>query len=295
MTTPGTRSRASKARGQFQQPDEYGLALVLIMATIVTIAIVGSRPIGQLFAAALSGGTLLFILYTSQAPRRTLRVATALVILALAGTTAGIVAQNGFENGTAYGLMIAFIAMVSPVIIASRIVRHETITLRTVAGALCLYLLIGLFFATLYGLLSQLQDGTFFVQTEHPDALDFIYFSFITLTTTGYGDFTAAFPLGRMLAVTEALFGQLYLVSAVALLIANIGRMPWRSSARWPTQPRATRRRSDGRRVGHRDRAAVGLCMAPVRALGSGRNPPTPTVGIRHPEEATRWQICIPS
>jgi Ion channel len=212
------------ARGQFQQPDEYGLALVLILATIVTVAIVGGRPIGQLFAAALSGGTLLFILYTSQAPRRTVRVATIVVVLALASTTLGIVAQNGFEDGAAYGLMIAFIAVVSPIIIASRIIRHETITLRTVAGALCLYLLIGLFFATVYGLLSQVQEGDFFVQTDHPDSTDFIYFSFITLTTTGYGDFTAAYPVGRMLAVTEALFGQLYLVSAVALLIANIGR-----------------------------------------------------------------------
>lgn len=212
------------ARGQFQQPDEYGLALILILATIVTLAVVGDHPVGQLFAAALSGGTLLFILHTSQAPRRTVRVATVLVIFVLAGTTVGLTWQNGFVDGTAYGLMIAFIAVVSPVIIASRIIRHETITLRTVAGALCLYLLVGLFFATVYGLVSQLQDGGFFVQTDHANSTDFIYFSFITLTTTGYGDFTAAYPLGRMLAVTEALFGQLYLVSAVALLIANIGR-----------------------------------------------------------------------
>ena len=223
MTTSGARHRVTTARGQFQEPDEYGLALVLILATIVTVAIVGGRPTGQLFAAALSGCTLLFILHTSQARRRTVRVATVLVFLALVGTTISIVAQNGFVDGTAYGLMIAFIAVVSPVIIASRIIRHETITLRTVAGALCLYLLIGLFFATVYGLVAELQGG-FFVQTDQPDSTDFIYFSFITLTTTGYGDFTAAQPLGRMLAVTEALFGQLYLVSAVALLIANIGR-----------------------------------------------------------------------
>ncbi|MET1232851.1 MAG: potassium channel family protein [Candidatus Limnocylindrales bacterium] len=223
MTVSGAGGRATQIQGRFQQPDEYGLALVLILATIVTIAIVGDQPYGQLFAAALSGGTLLFILRTSEAPRRAIRVATALVVLALAGTTIGIVAQNGFADGTAYGLIIAFIAVVSPIVIASRIVRHETITLRTVAGALCLYLLIGLFFATVYGLIAQFQGG-FFVQTTDPDSTDFVYFSFITLTTTGYGDYTAAFPLGRMLAVTEALFGQLYLVSAVALLIANIGR-----------------------------------------------------------------------
>ena len=201
MTGSGTARNVTAVRGRFQQPDEYGLALVLILATIVTIAIVGDGPFGQLFAAALSGGTLLFILYTSQARRRTIRVATVLVVLALASTTLGVFVQNGFVDGTAYGLMIAFIAVVSPVIIASRIIRHETITLRTVAGALCLYLLIGLFFATIYGLLSQIHDG-FFVQTSDPDPTDFIYFSFITLTTTGYGDCTAAFPLGRMLAVT---------------------------------------------------------------------------------------------
>jgi hypothetical protein len=223
MMISGAARRASSGRGRFRQPDEYGLALALILATIVTIATVGDQPLGQLFAAALSGGTLLFILHTSQAPRRTIRVATVIVGLALAGTTVGVFLQNGFVDGTAYGLMIGFIAVVSPIIIASRIVRHETITLRTVAGALCLYLLVGLFFATVYGLVAQVQ-GDFFVQTDEPTSTDFIYFSFITMTTTGYGDFTAAQPLGRMIAVTEALFGQLYLVSAVALLIGNIGR-----------------------------------------------------------------------
>ena len=223
MTRSGDVTRAHQVRGRFRQPDEYGLALVLILATIVTVAVVGDQPLGQLFAAALSGGTLLFILATSQAPRRTMRVATVIVVVTLVGTTLAIVFQNGFVDGGAYGLMIAFIAVVSPVVIASRIIRHETITVRTVAGALCLYLLIGLFFATVYGLIAH-AESQFFVQTDKPTSTDLIYFSFITLTTTGYGDFTAAQPLGRMLAVTEALFGQLYLVSAVALLIANIGR-----------------------------------------------------------------------
>jgi hypothetical protein len=213
----------STVRGRFRGPDEYGLALVLILATIMTIAIVGDEPYGQLVAAVLSGGTLLFILRTSQARPRAIRVASVIVFLAIAGTTIGIVAQNGFADGTAYGVMIGFIAVVSPFIIGRRILGHTVITLRTVAGALCLYLLVGLFFATVYGLINQVV-GQFFVQTSDASSTDFIYFSFITLTTTGYGDFTAAFDLGRMLAVTEALFGQLYLVSAVALLISSIGR-----------------------------------------------------------------------
>jgi len=224
MTGAGRTARVREAGGRFQQPDEYGLALVLIVATIVAVAVVGDKPFGQLLAATLSGATLLFILRTSQARPRTMRVAVVIVAVALLGTTVGVIVQNGFQDGAAYGLMIAFIAIASPIIIGRRILNHDVITLRTVAGALCLYLLAGLFFATVYHTMDAFS-GQFFVQTEHPTSSDFIYFSYITLTTTGYGDYTAAFDLGRMLAVTEALFGQLYLVSAVALLVGSIGRV----------------------------------------------------------------------
>ncbi|MEP6622954.1 MAG: potassium channel family protein, partial [Acidimicrobiia bacterium] len=67
------------------------------------------------------------------------------------------------------------------------------------------------------------------VQTHSRAAVDFVYFSFTTLTTTGYGDLTSRLDLGRMLAISEALLGQLYLVSVVALLVANLGR-PRRAS-----------------------------------------------------------------
>ena len=86
-----------------------------------------------------------------------MRIAIVVVVLALMGTTVGIVAQNGFADGTAYALMIGFIAVVSPLVIARRLLGHTVITLRTVAGALCLYLLVGLFFATLYGLVANLD------------------------------------------------------------------------------------------------------------------------------------------
>jgi hypothetical protein len=62
--------------------------------------------------------------------------------------------------------------------------------------------------------------------------VDFVYYSFVTMTTLGYGDLTARANLGRMLSVTEALFGQLYLVSVVAVLVANIGRQRIRDELR---------------------------------------------------------------
>src|SRR5262249_58580232 len=82
----------------------------------------------------------------------------------------------------------------------------------------------GLFFALAYGTSAVLDHGRFFAQQHGGSGVDFVYFSFVTLTTTGYGDLTAGTDAGRMTAILEALFGQLYLVSIVALLVANMGR-----------------------------------------------------------------------
>jgi voltage-gated potassium channel Kch len=79
---------------------------------------------------------------------------------------------------------------------------------------------------------SAVTGQPFFVQTSMPGPIDYLYFSYVTLTTVGYGDFTAATSVGRMIAVSEALTGQLYLVSAVALLVGNIGRTIVRGARR---------------------------------------------------------------
>ena len=92
------------------------------------------------------------------------------------------------------------------------------------AGVLCVYLLIGSAFAFAYGIISALDDGNFFAQQHGGTISDFLYFSFVTQTTTGYGDLTAADDLGRSLAITEALTGQIYLVTVVALIVGNLGR-----------------------------------------------------------------------
>jgi hypothetical protein len=84
--------------------------------------------------------------------------------------------------------------------------------------------LFGLAYAYLFPLVATLTGTPFFLQTATPDASDYIYFSYTTLATIGFGDFTAASSIGRMAAVSEGLIGQLYLVSAVALLVGNVGR-----------------------------------------------------------------------
>ena len=91
-----------------------------------------------------------------------------------------------------------------------------------VGGALCVYLLIGLFYVQVFSISDRATQGQFFVQVTDPTPADFAYFSYVTMTTVGYGDLTAADNLPRMFAVTEALIGQLYLVTVVALAVSRV-------------------------------------------------------------------------
>ena len=99
-------------------------------------------------------------------------------------------------------------------------------------GALAIYLLLGLAYAYLFPLIGGTdRRSRSSSRRRRRMPIDYVYFSYMTLTTVGYGDFTAATSVGRMVAVSEALIGQLYLVSAVALLVGNIGRTISRGAA----------------------------------------------------------------
>jgi voltage-gated potassium channel Kch len=98
----------------------------------------------------------------------------------------------------------------------------QAVTLQTMFGVLCLYLLIGLIFGVAYATVNDLSSTSFFNPPGSYGRDDFLYFSYTTLTTVGYGDLVAATNLGRSLAITEALLGQLYLVSVVAVIISNL-------------------------------------------------------------------------
>jgi voltage-gated potassium channel Kch len=77
-------------------------------------------------------------------------------------------------------------------------------------------------FAALFAAIGGIGAEPFFVQADDPGVQTYLYFSFVTLTTVGYGDFTAATNLGRTLATTEALLGQLYLVTVIAVLVSRM-------------------------------------------------------------------------
>jgi hypothetical protein len=124
------------------------------------------------------------------------------------------------------------------VLIVRRVLARPTVTIQSIYGALSAYLIIGLMYAAFYGAFQHLASGDFFANHQPANTQTLQYFSFVTLTTLGYGDFTAAGNGGRALAVIEALTGQVFLATLVARLVAAF-RAPGEAAGpvtrrRWP-------------------------------------------------------------
>ena len=130
--------------------------------------------------------------------------------------------NRGVSGGVS--LYSAALTLLTIVVIALGVSRQESVNSQSVTGAIGIYLLIGMFFVYVYGASAYLGHSAFFVQTASASRPLFQYFSFVTLATVGYGDYTAAHQLGRMLAIVEALMGQLYLVTVLAILVSQLGR-----------------------------------------------------------------------
>jgi hypothetical protein len=211
-------------RQRIGEPDQYGFLLVLIFVLMVVGGTVGDGRWGQLVSVVLLGATLAFTMITSRASRRLTRfVLGGALVLLLGSVLASAVEYTRFRefmSGVSFLLILAMI-----VAIARRLGTHMRIAWSMLAGALCAYLLLGLLFSSAYLFMSIVTGGSIFAQIQHANTIDTMYFSFITMTTVGYGDLTPAQDLPRMIAVTEALIGQIYLVTAVGLLVGNMGRV----------------------------------------------------------------------
>ena len=138
-----------------------------------------------------------------------------------------MVALLALPQATADGVLdavVCVILMTALVVILDRILRRTAVTVQSLAGALSAYLIIGMFFASLFGVMDALTAGPFFASGEAANARSFQYFSYTTLTTLGYGDYTAAEFPGRSIATFEALVGQVFLAVLVARLVAVVPR-----------------------------------------------------------------------
>jgi hypothetical protein len=211
----------------------FGIVLTLLFVTFIFLA---SGPTGDwvpFVSAVLQGVTLLAALRAADVSPRLIRVALILVIVAQLSALG--VWLSGAENSNGVLLALnALLVAIPPVAIARALIRRRVIDLKTVMGALCIYVLLGMLWAFTFGAIGALQSDPFFAQLSDATTADYLYFSFVTLTTTGYGDLTAAGGLGRAVAVLEALLGQLYLVTIVAVIVSRLAQSALRSQRNEP-------------------------------------------------------------
>jgi hypothetical protein len=202
---------------------------VLLGAIVTTFAVQGiASPSGseQVIVTALLGVTLMLALLAGDVRPRVMRPALVLVVLVTLLSVAQ--ALDGTIDGTATRAANALLVALAPPAIVIGILRdlraRQTVTVQAVFGVLCVYLLIGMFFAFVYGSIAHAEGGSFFAGGQPTTVAACLYYSYTTLSTVGYGDLTSHTNLGHTLSVSEALLGQIYLVTVVSLLVANLGR-----------------------------------------------------------------------
>ncbi len=135
-----------------------------------------------------------------------------------------IVVANHHGGLTGRGVAAAWTALLLLAIVATilrQILAASEVTIQSIYGAISAYLIIGLMFSAMYSAIYFLHGKHFFAHNAAGDPFDFQYFSFTTLTTLGYGDFTAADSGSRALAMLEAMTGQFFLATLVAKLVAT--------------------------------------------------------------------------
>jgi Ion channel len=201
----------------------FEIVLALLFATFVMMASAPSGVWARPVIVGLQGGTLVAAFLAARVRRRLMRVGVLVALFAFVSAVVTAAAGSPGGNGP-FLLLDVLIVGATPIVIARSVWRRGVVDVRTVLAAVCIYITVGMSWAFVYGVVDNLSSGPFFAQTSHATTADYLYFSFVTLTTVGYGDLTVVDGLARAVAVLEALFGQLYLVTVVAVLVSRLAQ-----------------------------------------------------------------------
>lgn len=207
------------------RPHGFAVVLLLVLVSASLQVAVPDADWSQMLTLALSATTLAVSVWAARAEHPLVR-ATVAVAIVLTLASFPVVLMTGDVPKASTALVNGLLVALAPLVIVAGVVRDlrstGEVTMRTLAGVLAIYLLLGMFFSFVDTSVAVLQSGPFFAGEADPTRGDFLYFSYVTLSTVGYGDLTAISDVGRMFAVTEALLGQIYLVTIVGLIVGNM-------------------------------------------------------------------------
>ncbi len=218
--TRGVRARAERVR------DRFGLLLLLLIGSFVVLGS-AENAWARLVAEALQVSALIVAFLSTGLIRdhRWLGLfgGVGAIAIALTWATDDLTAGVG-------AIAAAVVLVVLLIAVLDRVLQHRRVSIQTLYGAVCAYFIIGLTFSCVYAVLDSFGPDPLFGEEVAKSV--FSYFSFTTLTTVGFGDYTAVTNLGRRLVAIEAVTGQVFIATTLARLVSM-----YKSVSADPTDP----------------------------------------------------------
>jgi hypothetical protein len=206
----------------------FGLVLLLLVATLVLGSLTKYSGWGAVAISALSVLSATLGLASSGLRRTFVGTATAIAVVSVGLAAADAISNHEKLLSVSALAQIVLLAWAAGAILRT-VIGESEIGFPTILGAISVYLIFGLLFTAFYVGVDRLQPGPFFNPDNDLHKGDFIFFSFTTLTTTGYGNLIPGGQPGKLLAVIEMLLGQIFLVTLIARLVSL-----WRPGQRGP-------------------------------------------------------------
>jgi len=205
----------------------FGPVLAWIIVAVIFQLSVNDNEVTRLISVLMQG-TVIILAVRAAGAEHHLVAGTAILVTVF--SVAGILAlfvpgEPAFIAPRVFSLILI---VLTPTAVMAGVIRElredGQVTVQTLVCGVCIYLLLGMAFAFIFGAIQDIGNESFFNDGIPGTPNDYLYYSLTTLTTTGYGDFSAATELGRAMSVTEALIGQIYLVTVLAVIVGNVGQ-----------------------------------------------------------------------
>ena len=197
--------------------DSYALVLVLLLATVFCTIVAPDETWGRIFRDTVLAATVLATYWTATA-RQSLFVPRVLI----SALVVAFVVVGAIEGSSTDAVAAAFSAVFTVgaiVLVVHDLFERRRVDDQTVLGALSLYVLGGILFASLYAFIAAAGEGSFYTRGDDGSTGEHLYFSLAALTTTGFGDLAPATSMGRAIAGLELVLGQLYLATIVTVIV----------------------------------------------------------------------------
>ncbi len=201
----------------------FSYLLISLVLLLLLHPIFADVFIGRVIQNIALSVVLLSAVYSVSRKKQVFAIAVLLSLPVFAGTWLAYFLENVYLTLVTWSFAIVFLALIGSIVL-SDVLKSEKVTTDTIHASICVYLLIGVTWALLYSVMEGIRPESFLIEHSLVTSVSeyiphFLYYSFVTLTTLGYGDITPLTPLAKTLSYMEAVTGQIYIAVLIARLV----------------------------------------------------------------------------